>query len=207
MHHAPATARAPRVCTLVPFISIAALFYPFFFESVQTTFYIERSTAANFIIVITLVLMLADFVVCTVHIARRRFWHMCCTTSPEEQPLLGGPRSSIAGWWVKYSDIPRFLLSEALFIAIYYSTLSFWLGNIPAMIALSFLLLTIIVQFIVLISVLHSTCTSEMFRLPYRCVDTPWDHYKHYIAAMLHLLAFLFLFLHSSNCLPLKGAH
>ena len=91
MHHAPATARAPRVCTLVPFISIAALFYPFFFDSVQTTFYIERSTAANFIIVITLVLMLADFVVCTVHIARRRFWHMCCTTSPEEQPLLGGP--------------------------------------------------------------------------------------------------------------------
>ena len=148
-------------------ISIAALFYPFFFDSVQTTFYIERTTAANFIIVITLVLMLADFVVCTVHIARRRFWHMCCTTSPEEQPLLGGPRSSIVGWWVKYSDIPRFLLSEALFIAIYYLTLSFLLLNIPAMIALSFLLLTIIVQFIVLISVLHSTCTSEKFRLPY----------------------------------------
>ena len=158
---------------LLIIVSVAALFYLLYFsndDSVQTAFYIEMGTAANFIIAITLILMLADFVVCTVHIARRRFWHMFCRISPEEQPLLGGPRSSkwISGWWFKYGDIPRFVLSEALFIAIYYSTL--FPLNIPVMIALSFLLLTIIVQFIVLISVLHSTCTSEKFRPPYRDV-------------------------------------
>ena len=160
-------------------ISIAAVSYPSYadkkyYGSVsRKKLHKEHDTAAEYIIAISLILILGDFVICTVHIASKRFWHMCCRTAPEAQPLLGGPRSSkwraIAGWWVKYSDIPRFVLSEALFIAIYYSTLSEF--SSAQFVALSFLLFMMIVQLIVLMSVLHySTCTSERFRLPYRDV-------------------------------------
>ena len=126
--------------------------------------------AAVSVIVVAFILSLADFVTCTMHLASKRFWHMCCRTSPEAQPLLGGPRSSkcraIAGWWVKYSDIPRFVLSEALFIAIFYLGL---IGFINDFIAISQFLLMTIVQFVVLISVLHySTCTRKNFGVAYR---------------------------------------
>ena len=129
-----------------------------------------NEVAAVCVIVVAFILSVADFVTCTMHLASKRFWHMCCRSSPEAQPLLGGPRSSkcraIAGWWVKYSDIPRFVLSEALFIAIFYLGL---IGFINDLIAISQFLLMTIIQFVVLISVLHyCTCTRKNFGVSYR---------------------------------------
>ena len=75
------------------------------------------------IAVIASLVATADVAICTAYWIRRRCWHMCCRTPPEEQPLLGGGSRSrlktVADWWDKYCDIPRFIVSEILLITMH----------------------------------------------------------------------------------------
>ena len=75
------------------------------------------------IAVIASLVATADVVICIAYLIRKRLWHTCCRTPPEAQLLLGGGSRSrlktVVDWWDKYCDIPRFIVSEILLIAMH----------------------------------------------------------------------------------------
>ena len=108
----------------------------------------------------------ADVVICIAYLIRKRLWHTCCRISPEEQPLLGGGRRSrlktVADWWDKYCDIPRFIVSEILLIAMHNCAGIVNRNGLEVAVAIIVLVqfsLLSVVELCVLMSVLYkSTC-------------------------------------------------
>ena len=115
------------------------------------------------IAVIASLVATADVVICTAYLIRKRLWHMCCRTPLEEQPLLGGGSISrlktVADWWDKYCDIPRFIVSEILLIAMHNCAGIVNSDDLVAVIVLVQFSLLSVVELGVLMSVLYkSTC-------------------------------------------------
>ena len=125
------------------------------------------------ITVIALLVAIADVAICTAYWIRKRLWHMCCRIPLEEQPLLGGgSRSrlkSVAQWWNKYSDIPRFVVTEVLLILLSCpGILHFGFSTLYSVAVGQYFLISV-VEFIILLIVLgKSTCYKNNLGVNYR---------------------------------------
>ena len=159
--------------------------------------YVRKAYYAEDVMVAVVVfLAMADFLFCTSYCLQKRLCGRSCSQrGNEEQPLVGGGQRlarwrALANWWDRYSDIPRFKVSEALFVIIYYLGLGNRLYSefsfILALIAISQYVLILLLQIGILVVVVYgSTCRKQKFGVHYRAVGFLSAFVVHFAAQLL----------------------
>ena len=164
--------------------------------------YVEDAfTAQDYVVAISTFFFLADFLVCTSYFLHKRLCRKFCNrpqNTPEEVPLLArGVRWTrwvvLANWWYRHSDIPRFKVSEALLISMYYLGLSsrnyFNFSFGVSLVALSQYGLTILLQMAILVKVIcYSTCFKQKVGISYRAVGYLSAFITHFVTQLLFSL-------------------
>ena len=161
----------------------------------------DAFTAQDYLVAISTFFFLADFLVCTSYFLHKRLCRKFCNrpqNTPEEVPLLArGVRWTrwvvLANWWYRHSDIPRFKVSEALFIAMYYLGLSsrnyFNFSFSVSLVAISQYGLTILLQMAILVKVIcYSTCFKQKVGISYRAVGYLSAFITHFVTQLLFSL-------------------
>ena len=161
------------------------------YKYVRMAYYTE-----DVMVAVAVFLAMADFLFCASFCLQKRLCgRFCSQRANEEQPLLGGGQRlarwrALANWWDRYSDIPRFKVSEAFFVIIYflglwsrlYSEFSF----ILALIAISQYVVILLLQIGILVVVVYgSTCRKQKFGVRYRAVGFLSAFVVHFAAQLL----------------------